>query len=259
VHVFPGESGLRGTGTIKVYFCGTGDAFGSGGRLQSCILVHAPDARFLIDCGTSALTGIKRSGLETSDIEAICISHLHGDHYGGLPFLIKEAQVTGGREKPLIVAGPPGLEEHVLHLMTLFFPGPEDQKLGFWPDFHILAHGIPAEIDGILVTAHPAAHSLMTNPLSLRLECCGRVIAYSGDTEWNEFLPLISKNADLFVCETFQSERITGHHLDYLTLLSHRHELDCRRIVLTHLGDTMFDKCPLLEFECAHDGMLVEL
>jgi ribonuclease BN (tRNA processing enzyme) len=257
--MFQEESGLGGTDSVRVYFCGTGDAFASGGRLQSCILVHAPDVRFLIDCGTSALTGIKISGLDPSGIDAVFVSHLHGDHYGGLPFLIKEAQVTGGRGKPLVVAGPPGLEENVLGLMDLFFPSPEDQKHGFWPDFRVLPHGIPIEFDNILVTAHPAAHSPMTHPSCLRFECCGRVIAYSGDTEWSESLPLVCAGADLFVCETFQYERITGGHLDYLTLLRHRHELDCRRVILTHLGDTMLDKCPMLEFECAHDGMHVEL
>jgi ribonuclease BN (tRNA processing enzyme) len=244
---------------VKVLFCGTGDAFGSGGRLQSCILVHAPKALFLMDCGATALSGIKQWGFDPSSIRAIFISHLHGDHYAGLPFLIKEAQVTGARKDPLIIAGPQGLEEQVLRLMTLFFPGPEDPRAGFWPDFQVLIPGIPVELDNILVTAHPAAHSLMTNPLSLRIACCGKMIAYSGDTEWNEFLPLVCKGADLFICETFQYKRVTGNHLDYLTLHSHRHELDCRRIILTHLGETMLDKCCSLEFECARDGMAIEL
>lgn len=245
--------------SFKVLFCGTGDAFGSGGRLQSCVLVRPPGPLFLIDCGATAMSGIKAAGFDPMSVRTIFISHLHGDHYGGLPFLIKEAQVTGQRKDPLIIAGPLGLEENVLSLMSLYFPGTEDPRLGFWPSFQTLTPGIPLEVDAILVTPHPAAHSPMAHPLSLRIECHGKVIAYSGDTEWNEFLPVLCKGADLFICETFQYERITGNHLDYLTLHRHRHELDCKRIILTHFGETMLDACCSIEFECAEDGMFVEL
>jgi ribonuclease BN (tRNA processing enzyme) len=143
--------------------------------------------------------------------------------------------------------------------MSLYFPGAEDPRLTFWPSFQTLTPGITVKIDSMLVTAHPAAHSPMTHPLTLRIECGGKVIAYSGDTGWNEFLPLTCRGADLFICEAFQYELGTGNHLDYLTILSHRHELDCRRIILTHLGETMLDAFCSIEFECASDGLLVEL
>lgn len=245
--------------SVRVLFLGSGDAFGSGGRLQSSILVESPDGLFLIDCGPSALIGLKRSGFDASGISTIFISHLHGDHYGGLPFLIKEAQVTGARETPMVVAGPPDLESHVENVIKLFFPGPEDPHSGFWPDFQVLSHGNPEQIGNLRVTAYPAAHSRMANPLSLRIECCGKVIAYSGDTEWNDFLVDLCKGADLFICETFEYERQAGNHLNYLTLMEHRHELDCRKILLTHLGDSMLERCGSIEFECAHDGMSVEV
>jgi len=246
-------------GPVTVRFLGSGDAFGSGGRLQSCILVDSPEGRYLIDCGETALIGLKRFGLDSSMVCSIVISHLHGDHYGGLPFLIKEIQVSGGRREPLVIAGPRGLESYVEGLMPLIFPGPENPRAVFWPEFRVIPPGEPLEVGHLRITAYPAAHSAMSNPLSLRIECCGRVIAYSGDTEWNDFLPTVSQGADLFICETFEYRREAGNHLNLLTLLEHRHELGCRRIILTHLGESMLKRCGSIEFECAQDGMYIEL
>lgn len=244
---------------LSVRFLGSGDAFGSGGRLQSCIMVDSPETSFLIDCGATALIGMKRFGIDPLRIGTILVSHLHGDHYSGLPFLIKETQVLGVRKEPLVVAGPEGLEEHVLGVMRLIFPGPEDPRKGFWPEFRALSPGVPAHVGDLSVEAFPAAHSAMTNPLSLRIGLGGRVIAYSGDTEWSEALPLVSEGADLFICETFEYRKKAGNHLSFLTLKEHLPELRCKRIILTHLGESMLERCGSIEIECARDGTLIEL
>ena len=99
----------------------------------------------------------------------------------------------------------------------------------------------------------------LARPLSLRIECCGKIIAYTGDTEWNDVIPEISRGADLLVCEAFEYQAEAGNHINYLTLLEHRRELECGRIILTHLGDTMLGRCGSLEFECAQDGSVIEI
>ena len=86
---------------MNVRFLGSGDAFGSGGRLQTCIYVRPdePDAkRVLVDCGASSLIAMKRFEVETFDIDIILLSHLHSDHFGGLPFFILETQYVSERE-----------------------------------------------------------------------------------------------------------------------------------------------------------------
>jgi ribonuclease BN (tRNA processing enzyme) len=93
--------------SIRIRFLGCGDAFGSGGRLQTCILVQSNAHGCLVDCGASSLSALKRSGVDPNEIGTILISHLHGDHFGGLPFFVLDGQFSG-RSKDLRVAGPPG-------------------------------------------------------------------------------------------------------------------------------------------------------
>ena len=72
----------------EVVFIGTSDAFGAGGRRQSAILARAPGGGVLLDCGTTTSTGLCELGISRDEIDAIVISHFHGDHYGGIPILL---------------------------------------------------------------------------------------------------------------------------------------------------------------------------
>jgi len=71
---------------MRLHILGCGDAFGSGGRQQSAYLVEASDRLFLLDCGPTALLAMKHAGFDPRLLDAIILSHLHGDHFGGVPF-----------------------------------------------------------------------------------------------------------------------------------------------------------------------------
>ena len=77
---------------VSIQFIGSGDAFGSGGRFQTCIRLTHQTGSLLIDCGASSLVALKRAGVPPASIDAILLSHLHGDHFGGVPFFILDAQ-----------------------------------------------------------------------------------------------------------------------------------------------------------------------
>ena len=110
-------------GEVRLQFVGSGDAFGSGGRFQTCIYVWSEATHLLTDCGTSSLIAMKRFGVDPSLVDTIVLSHLHGDHFGGVPFFIMDAHYVSHRRKPLIVAGPPGLEARIFEAMEVLFPG----------------------------------------------------------------------------------------------------------------------------------------
>ena len=96
---------------MQLQFIGCGDAFGSGGRFNTCFHVTGRQSNFLIDCGASSLVALKRAGVALNDIDAILFTHFHADHFGDLPPFMLDAQFFSKRTSPLTIAGPHGLAE----------------------------------------------------------------------------------------------------------------------------------------------------
>jgi ribonuclease BN (tRNA processing enzyme) len=106
---------------MKLHILGCGDAFGSGGRNQSGYLIEASDLLFLLDCGPTTLLAMKRAGFDPARLQTIILSHLHGDHFGGIPFFFIEYLYRQPRDQPLTIAGPPGTESRVRRLQTIMY------------------------------------------------------------------------------------------------------------------------------------------
>lgn len=244
---------------VLVQFLGSGDAFGSGGRFQTCILVRSAAARCLIDCGCSSLIAIKQAGVDPNEIDTILISHLHGDHFGGIPFFILDAQLVSKRTSPLSIAGPPGIRERVRAAMEVLFPGSSGVEQQFALSFTELAPHSRKTLARFAVTAFPVVHESGAPPYALRTEIEGRAIVYSGDTEWTASLVEAASDADLFICEAYFFDKAMKFHLDYETLLSKRERLSCKRLILTHMSQDMLSRLEEVKLETAHDGMFVSL
>jgi ribonuclease BN (tRNA processing enzyme) len=215
---------------VSVQFLGSGDNFGSGGRFQTCIYIHTGKQGFLIDMGASSLIAMKRFGVETTSVDFILLSHLHGDHFGGLPFFILESQMILRCKRPIIVAGPSGLEDRIFKTM-----------------------------ETISVTPHLVIHPSGASAYALRIEYQGKIIAYSGDTEWTDRLIDVASKADLFICEAYFYEKEIRYHLNYQTLMLHRSKLNCKRLILTHMSEDMLGRLPGIDTEWAEDGKRVLL
>src|SRR5437763_1564010 len=132
-------SGVPAMETIQVRFLESGDAFGSGGRLQTCICIKATTSMFLVDCGASSLIAMRRYGVVPNDIDMILLTHLHGDHFGGIPFFVLDAQLISKRNRPLVIVGPPGTKSRVMAAMEIFFPGSSQIQQTFSLDIRELA------------------------------------------------------------------------------------------------------------------------
>ncbi len=244
---------------VNVQLLGTGDAFGSGGRLQTCFFVDAGTVRFLLDCGTSSLIALKRWGLSTSHIDIILLTHLHADHFAGVPFFLLDAALMTRRTKPLIIAGPPGLEHRIRQAQDVLFPGAPKMRLGFPVEFIEMRDRESSQLGQLVVTPYPVEHGGGASAYALRVGCGGKVITYSGDTEWTPALVEAAQGADLFICEANFFDKKVKHHMNYRTLMEHRDELDCERLILTHMGEEMLSRIGSLEVEGAEDGQRIVL
>jgi ribonuclease BN (tRNA processing enzyme) len=138
-------------------------------------------------------------------------------------------------------------------------PGSSKADRRFAVEFVELQERLPAQVGPATVTPFVVKHASGAPAYALRVEYGGKVISYSGDTEWTESLVDAACGADLFVCEAYFFEKKIKYHLDYHTLRENRHRLDCRRVVLTHMSADMLSRRSEADIECADDGQVILL
>ena len=244
---------------MQLQFVGCGDALGSGGRNNTCFHVTGERVNFLVDCGATSLPALKRLGIARDEIDLILITHFHGDHFGGLPFLLLDAQFTR-RSRPLVIAGPQAIETRLAQLMEALFERSSKTK----PKFELSVVALTPEerrsFGAVDVTPYAVVHGESGGPfLAYRVEAEGRVIAYSADTEWTETLIPLGRDADLFIAEAYYYDKPVKNHLSLTTLEAHLAEIRPKRLVLTHMSDDMLARLDMLDYTAASDGMVVEV
>ena len=244
---------------VRFRFLGCGDAFGSGGRFQTCFLVRAPSSSFLIDCGTSSMIAMRRFGVDPNDLDAVLVTHLHGDHFGGLPFFLLDAQLVSRRTRPLVIAGPPGLAKRLDEAMEVMFPGSSAIRRSFEMAVVELPAGERSAIGPVAVEPFEMVHWCGAPPYALRVTVDGRVITYTGDTEWVDAIIPAARGADLFVAEAYFHDKRIRYHLDWATLAPHLPAIGARRVFLTHFSPDMLERAPPAGVELAADGLELEL
>lgn len=244
---------------MKLHILGCGDAFGSGGRHQSGYLVEASDRLFLLDCGPTTLLAMKRAGFDPRRLDAILLSHLHGDHFGGVPFFFIDYLYRQPRTHPLLIAGPPRTEEKVRQLFQVMYGGNSETKELPPTTFRTLYPGRSARVAGIDVFSFLVHHQTDAISLGLRVAYDGKTLLYSGDSPWTESFIDQARGVDLFLCECSFYNEEPARHINYQILRANLTRLECRRLLLTHLGEDMLAQKDELSTEVASDGMVIEV
>ena len=241
---------------MRLQFIGSGDAFGSGGRSNTCFHVTGARTNFLFDCGASTLPAMNALGIERNEIDTILITHFHGDHFGGIPFFILDATYIAKRKRALTIAGPPGLKGWYERAMAAAFPGA--RPVPFELHLREVEIGKPQVIGGLRVTPYEVQHDERAGPcLAYRVEAEDKIVCYSGDTEWTDALLDAAKGADLFVCECYNFQLCVQTHMSYLILHDKLTAIGAKRVVLTHMSEEMLAHTADVDCETANDGMVV--
>lgn len=246
---------------MKLTVIGCGDAFGSGGRSNTCFLVEA-GSTILLDCGASAPVALKARNVDLNAIDGVVLSHLHGDHFGGLPFLLLDWQFHQRRERPLTIAGPPGTRERLEAACEVFFPQSSRNAWRFPLEVRDLALGRPHDVLGFAVNTVEVVHQSGAPSTAVRLARSGKVLGYSGDTEWTDALIGVADGADLFIAECYDYSRDLTGHSSFATIRRKRGLLRAGRIMLTHMNPTMLQRTAEAVdegFLVAEDGLVVTI
>lgn len=232
-------SNIRKEEGMQLTVVGCGDAFGSGGRMQTCFHVAAGGEQFLIDCGASSLISMEKLGLDPDAVSTVFITHLHGDHFGGLVWYLLHAHYVTRRTAPLTIVGPAGLGQRFATAAEALFPNSTKIERRFEMVFLEHAAGVSREAGGVRVTPFEVLHPSGATPYALRFEGHDRVLSFSGDTKWVDSLLPTANGADLFICESFGFDQQVGFHMTWRDIEANLDRLGARRVLLTHMGGEM--------------------
>ena len=252
-------------GRLRLDCLGSGFAF-SHGRYWSGFLL---DGRILLDCPPQTLPHLFRLGVAAAEVDLVLLSHAHSDHIGGVDLFLLEAMqgqavrdAGAARERPLAVAGPPGIYERLREVVgdSAHLPPRDDERIRWFERRPDGADGAHLEWASVRVEAVAMDHGPSLPALGFRVQHPLGLVAYSGDTAYCEALLRLGEGADLLIVEC-GGDRAHGH-MEWDDVRSLRGELaPATRILVTHYDP---DAVPgwaraLASVELAEDFAVYEL
>lgn len=218
---------------LDLAFIGTGNAFAPGGL---CWNGFVAGGRFLFEAPPQALQSLNRMGIDPNGLDAVILSHHHGDHFLGLPFILLHWKYFG-RSRPAVIVGPPGTRELATAIGRSVYPGLFDIAYDLrWVE---LADGQSVEVEGLRLTARRVEHDTR---LSLNLgyvgELGGRTFAYTGDTGFCDAIVAMARDVEVLVAECSSVSDRVPIHLNLADDIPRLRDAmqPGARLVLTHLG-----------------------
>lgn len=239
---------------MRVITLGTGDAFGSAGRFHSAVVVQAGNSTALVDCGPCILPALRRCKIPPDDIDFMLITHLHGDHVGGVPMLFLDYQYLSRRTRPLVIVGSALCPARLEALTKAMFSMVTKKRRRFPVAYKTIRPGHPISICGMRIHAYPMQHIDREPCFGYRIEHRRKVVALTGDTTWCGSIPAMSRGANLLVSECTDFDMRTPVHLSYTRLREHQAEIRAKRIVLTHVGGDLLKNRAKTRHHIARDG-----
>ena len=183
---------------LDLLFLGSGNGFAPGGRFYSSFLLNG---RYLFDASPAALPQLRRAGVPPEAIDAVFISHFHGDHFLGLPFLLLDYAHVSHRTAPLTIIGPPGIEQRLALVSDATFPNLLHKERTYTIEYVEAGDGRSGRVGDLSFVARRVQHAESLECFGYRVEIAGRTLAYSGDTSLCDALVALGDETDVFVME----------------------------------------------------------
>jgi len=196
---------------MKVVFLGVGEAFDEI-LPNTCLWLQAETSEgrrsVMFDCGFTAPSLYWRRAVNQEDLDALWISHFHGDHFFGVPALLGRFWEMK-REKPFSIVGQEGIDDLVGKAMDLAYPNLL-KKSTYALRFVRAVPGEALETSGLQWSFAENRHG--RRDLAVRVSDGRKAIFYSGDGEPTEETLTLARGCDLAVHEAFRLEGDTPGH-----------------------------------------------
>lgn len=219
-------------GELSIGFVGTGNAFAPDGLCWNGFVV---DGRFLFEAPPSALMSLHRIGVDPNDLDAVIVSHHHGDHFLGLPSLILHWKYQG-RERPVTVVGPPGTVQLAKTIGEAVYPGLFEGHFEInWVE---AVPGRCLRVGDLEIEPVEVQHDTRLS-LNLGYQCVlnGRRFAYTGDTALCDGVFDLARNSEVLVSECASRDGKVPIHMNLVDDIPKvRSAMDGNAaLILTHL------------------------
>ncbi|MBK7632132.1 MAG: ribonuclease Z [Ignavibacteriales bacterium] len=223
---------------MKIKFIGTGSGFTSLARFHSSLLITSKNYNLLVDCGDGVSQAILTQNINYNIIDAILISHLHPDHYSGLPSLITQMKL-GERKKELSIfvhsSNKDFIEDFIYHSYLFkermnfklnVIPFDEEKEIILIDDF-CLTSKLNSHLDKY--QTDELKNNISFISLSFLFKDDENSCIYTGDIGSEKDLYLFNQKVDWLIAE------IT--HVKFENLIEIFEKLNLQKIVLTHVPD----------------------
>ena len=218
---------------------------------QSGYLLEADDKKYLFDSGPGVMYRLLEIGVFPFDFDHMFYTHTHNDHINDLPAIIWSNQYKHKRKKPMHVYGPTGFKEYMETLVEKIM-GKDFLK------FPIEVSEVTNKtfaVDNLKITTKELDHY---NNIAYRVEHNGKVIVYTGDTEYTDSLMEICKGADLVIMECGQPD--TDSEIVHMTpskCAKVASQANIKKMVLVHLYPQLSPSTALSEARKGFEGEVV--
>jgi ribonuclease BN (tRNA processing enzyme) len=250
--------------TPEIQLLGTGTAFQQDGRGAQCILITDSSGELIaVDVGPTAAAAATRYQAPLARMRHLFITHLHGDHIAGWPFVALQMIFLEKRTAPLDIWGPPGVQERLEGLLRLCYPKIAAEQATSLPiSYHEVevARKDALRAGGVSFDTFPMEHDASSIGFGLRV--ASSYLGVSGDTQWCSGLEELAQRSDLLFVECTTLEKSDYTHLSLEEIRQYRAKLPHGKWVLVHLPDEVavdLAADPISGVVAASDGMRIQL
>jgi len=218
---------------LDLRFIGTGNAFAPGGLCWNGFLL---EGRYLFEAPPQALQSLNGMGIDANGIDAVVLSHHHGDHFLGLPFLFLQWKALN-RTRPVRIIGPENTRKLAVEIGEHVYPWLFET--GFEVEWEEVSGGSRSTVGGVSLASVSVQHDRrLSGSLGFEIEVAGRRIGYTGDSALCDAVLDLARNTEVLISECASVSEAIPTHMNLRDDIP-RVRAAMRpggRLILTHLG-----------------------